>query len=89
MSYQAPIKFMYSKHALEQIQRRRLDREKVDAALFQPDKEITDETGLIVYHKIFQEKDKYYLYRVFVNYDKKPPLIVTVYKTSKIEKYED
>jgi hypothetical protein len=42
-----------------------------------------------VYHKTLQENDKYYLYRVFVNHDKKPPLVVTVYKTSKIEKYED
>jgi len=30
---------------------------------------------------------KTYLYRVFVNNDKIPTLIVTAYKTSKFEKY--
>ena len=83
------MKFKYSKHALEQIQNRHLDKKSVDAALKQPDKQITDDTGLKVYNKAIRENDKYYLYRVFVNHDKNPPLVVTVYKTSKIWKYED
>jgi hypothetical protein len=83
------MRFKYSNHALEQIQNRQLDKAKVDDVLNHPEKQFTDETGLKVYHKTVQENDKYYLYRVFVNHDKKPPLVVTVYKTSKIEKYED
>jgi len=83
------MRFKYSNHALEQIQNRQLDKAIVDDVLNHPDKQLTDQTGLKVYHKTVQEIDKYYLYRVFVNLDKKPPLVVTVYKTSKIEKYED
>jgi hypothetical protein len=83
------MRFKYSNHALEQIQNRQLDKAIVDDVLNHPEKQLTDETGLKVYHKTLQENDKYYLYRVFVNHDKKPPLVVTVYKTSKIEKYED
>jgi hypothetical protein len=83
------MRFKYSNHALEQIQNRQLDKAIVDDTIIYPEKQLTDETGLKVYHKTVQENDKYYLYRVFVNHDKKPPLVVTVYKTSKIEKYED
>jgi hypothetical protein len=83
------MRFKYSNHGLEQIQNRQLDKAIVDDVLNHPEKQLTDETGLKVYHKTLQENDKYYLYRVFVNHDKKPPLVVTVYKTSKIEKYED
>lgn len=33
------------------------------------------------------ENNKTYLIRVFVNEAKTPPLIITAYKTSKIQKY--
>jgi len=41
-----------------------------------------------IYQKIIVEVDKPYLYRVFINTSKEPFLVVTAYKTSKIEKYE-
>ena len=83
------MKYQYSKHALEQVQNRHLDKAVIDSALSKPDKQLVDTTGLTVYHKLARENGKYYLYRVFVNHDKKPPLVVTVYKTSKIDKYEN
>ena len=33
------------------------------------------------------EPPKTYILRVFVDIDRKPPYVVTVYRTSKIEKY--
>ena len=33
--------------------------------------------------------DRTYLYRIFVNTLKEPKLIVTAYKTSKIDKYDE
>jgi len=42
----------------------------------------------IVNEVLYDSKNKY-LYRVFVNICKKSALIITVYKTSKIEKYEN
>lgn len=43
--------------------------------------------------KIFQKKitknNSLYLYRVFVNTCRDPELIITDYKTSKVEKYEN
>lgn len=83
------MRFKYSKHALEQIRNRHLDKEIIGNSLSKLDKQIIDASGLTVYHKLAQENGKHYLYRVFVNHDKKPPLVVTVYKTSKIDKYEN
>ena len=83
------MRFKYSKHALEQIRNRHLDKKIIGNSLSKLDKQIKDTSGLTVYHKLAQENGKHYLYRVFVNHDKKPPLVVTVYKTSKIDKYEN
>lgn len=40
-----------------------------------------------IYSKLIVRSNKTYLYRVFVNRAKKPLLVITVYRTSKIEKY--
>ena len=42
---------------------------------------------ITVYSKLVDENTKQYLYRVFVNNEKHPSLIITAYKTSKIVKY--
>jgi hypothetical protein len=77
-------KFEFSKHALEQMESRGIDREEVEQILNHPEQTKTEE-GL----KVFQSltKDKEHLIRIFVNEGKNPNLIVTVYKTSKIKKY--
>ncbi len=45
--------------------------------------------GRAVYQSRFEmgEPLKIYILRVFVDIDRKPPYVVTVYRTSKIEKY--
>ncbi len=48
---------------------------------------MVEEDGLIVYYALYKEGEKDYMVRVFVNNQKIPPLIVTVYKTSRIKKY--
>jgi hypothetical protein len=83
------MKFKYSKHATEQIDHRNLDANLINETLENPDTIIVDATGLSIYQKLDIINQKPYLYRVFVNTEKNPPLIVTVYRTSKIEKYED
>jgi len=83
------IKFKHLKHAIEQIDHWNLDINLINETLEHPDKIIIDDTGLSVYQKLDMINQKPYLYRVFVNTKKNPPLIVTVYRTSKTEKYED
>ncbi|MBK6346003.1 MAG: DUF4258 domain-containing protein [Bacteroidales bacterium] len=83
------MEFLFSKHALEQIHYRRLSLESVENVLYSPDVVIPDIEGVVVYQKLVVENNKSYLYRVFVNKLKTPPLIITAYKTSKTEKYEN
>ena len=45
------------------------------------------EDGLTVYQKVVVTVGRPYMIRVFVNKNKQPPVAVTVYKTSKIDKY--
>jgi hypothetical protein len=42
---------------------------------------------ITVFSKIMEKNNKLYLYRVFVNEAKKPSVVITVYRTTKIEKY--
>ena len=81
------MNFIFSNHAIEQIKRRGLNKEKIEDILLHPDQVIETEG-----QKIFQSivpfiPEGNYLIRVFVNTEKEPNLIITVYKTSKISKY--
>ena len=81
--------FKFSKHAEERLLTRGLGKDLVLVVLNNPDKIIVLDSALLIYQKILVESDKPYLYRVFVNRELDPKLIVTVYKTSKFEKYEN
>ena len=83
------MNFQFSKHATQQIEARGIVRETVSMVINTYDKIVTDTTGLTIYQKLIKEQGKDYLYRVFVNKERNPFLIVTAYKTTKIKKYED
>ena len=79
--------FQFSQHALKQMDLRGISREMVDNILLAPEQTVEQE-NLIVFQNIIKDSmEQRYLIRVFINFDKTPPLIVTVYRTSKIEKY--
>ncbi len=82
-------KYRFSNHAQYQVKQRNLNVDLINDALQKPDKVIKDDDGLLIMQKIVKEDNKTYLYRVFVNDEHKPPLVVTVYKTSKLTKYEN
>ena len=83
------MNFVLSKHAEEQIIRRSLSRDVVDAVVLRPDQVVGDESDedVAIYQSIVKEDDTVFLYRVFVNTKVEPNVIVTAYKTTKIEKY--
>ena len=85
----ASKQFLISEHALKQINKRSLNIHFIESILDIPDNIVVGDHEIIVYQKVVLENNKPYLYRVFVNICKRPQVIVTVYKTSKIEKYED
>ena len=81
--------FVFSKHACEQMSRRGISYETVLKVVSQPDQIIADtnEPTLVIYQSLINVDDQMFLLRVFVNRDKHPNVIVTVYKTTKISKY--
>ena len=79
--------YTFSNHAMQQMEIRGISREMVDKVILKPDQRL-EQDGLIIYQGfIKEENDQNYLIRVFINFDKDPALVVTVYKTSKIGKY--
>jgi hypothetical protein len=83
------MEFFFSKHSLEQIQLRGLSSDVVDDILYFPDSVLHESDEVHVFQKLVLESDKTYLYRIFVNIGKAPPLVITAYKTSKTVKYEN
>jgi len=82
------LDFVYSRHALIQIELRNLPISTVEDVLNNPDR-IIDVTDALVYQKVVIEAGKSYLYRVFVNASKTPVMVITAYRTSKTDKYEN
>ena len=81
--------FIFSKHAEEQLIRRSLEQDVVNDVILKPEQVIDDENdeNISIYQSIVKENDTFFLYRVFVNVKAQPNVIVTLYKTTKINKY--
>jgi hypothetical protein len=80
--------FRYSDHASKELRRRAIPREHADSVLESPQQIVPDNTG----NKVYQSKIDFgggeiYLLRLFVNDKVDPAVVITVYRTSKIEKY--
>ena len=76
----------FSKHSLEQMEIRNISKDTVLRILENSD-QVEEVNGKKIYQSIVEIGSKKYLIRVFVNIEKKPNLIVTVYKTSNIKKF--
>ncbi|MBL7137362.1 MAG: DUF4258 domain-containing protein [Bacteroidales bacterium] len=82
------MEFSLSQHALDQMSRRGISEEVVKKVIDFPDQRISEE-NYTIYQKIEESDQGKYLIRVFVNIFKVPPLVITVYRTSKITKYHE
>lgn len=80
--------FSLSAHAKERIRDRGLDLQTISLIIKHPDAVQKESDCKQIFQKIIGEKGSKYLYRIFVNICKQPPLVITAYKTSKIDKYE-
>ncbi|MGD0999161.1 MAG: DUF4258 domain-containing protein [Candidatus Brocadiia bacterium] len=70
-------------HARKQMRRRQLNEASVRAVLSKPEQILPVRAGRVVAQAIADG----FLVRVFVDVDRHPPEVVTVYRTRKIEKY--
>ena len=76
----------FSQHFIEQMEIRNIGMDVATDVLNNP-QHTTKEDELIVYQKLINKNNKQYLLRIFVNEIKYPPVVVTGYLTSKINKY--
>lgn len=81
--------YLITDHAYFEMQRRDISEQIVRNVLEKPDQIEEVRSGRRVYQsKIeFRDSNRTYLIRVFVDIGREPWEIVTVYRTSKIEKY--
>ena len=79
---------VFTEHALEEMKRRRLQEQLVNSVLADPEQEVQIRPGRVVLQaKVVMEEAKTFLIRIFVDVDRDPQEVVTVYRTSKISKY--
>lgn len=66
---------------------RQISTDEVHAVVIDPDQVTGVSDKRIVLQSIIEVDEKNYLLRAFADIDRDPPVIVTVYRTSKIDKY--
>lgn len=82
------MRFSISRHAEDEMVRRQIPREWLDSVLESPEQRVPQPGGKEILQSRFTSGDgKMYLLRTVVAAEKEPPVVVTVYRTSKIEKY--
>jgi hypothetical protein len=84
------VDFRLSGHAEWEMTRRGIPLELVQAVMDNPEQRLVDDsrTGRWIHQSQLRFEDgKMYLLRVVVDEDEQPAVIVTAYRTSKIEKY--
>lgn len=79
--------FVITDHAQLEMKRRGIDDQQVAAVLHSPEQRHSVRPGREVLQSRAEITGKDYLIRVFVDVDRNPAEVVTVYRSSKIEKY--
>ncbi len=81
--------FRLTNHAIFEMARRRISENDIARVLHAPEQAEHIQPGRAVYQSrlYIGEPPKTFLLRIFIDIDREPPAVVTVYLTSKIEKY--
>jgi hypothetical protein len=76
-------------HALDNLTAREIDRKDVEAALTNPEMIVPESPGREAYMRRYFDQilQQPMLIRAIVEHDANEDIVVTVYKTSKIERY--
>ena len=80
------MNFVLSNHAIEKIEKRKIPLGLIDEVLNNP-YQTYEGDGVTIFQSIIELDEKQYLLRIFVNCNKIPNEIITVYLTNKISKY--
>ncbi|MGQ9553035.1 MAG: DUF4258 domain-containing protein [Anaerolineae bacterium] len=81
--------YIVTEHARLEMSRRGITEAQVDAVLRHPEQSWEVRPGrLVLQSRLTSEaSSKIYLLRLFLDVDREPPEVVTVYRTSKVSKY--
>lgn len=81
------LEFVFSEHATQQMARRGLDDSLVASVLAEPDERRELRPGRVVLQSELMLDDRTYLVRVIVDINESPAVVVTAYRTRKVDKY--
>jgi hypothetical protein len=81
------MKFRLSDHAQQELERRKIPMPLVEEVLERPQQVIPERAGKRAYQSKQSIGGKMFLVRVIVDDTVDPAVVVTVYRTTKIEKY--
>ena len=81
------MNFVFSKHALEELERRQIPRTTIERVLELPEQKLPALDKIVCYQSRVNFSGKQYLLRVMVNETAEQSVVVTVYRTSKVRKY--
>jgi hypothetical protein len=81
--------YILTDHALMEMRRRDISEEEIKMVMISPEQRLNIRKGRCVYQSrlAYGEPVRDFLVRVFVDTDREPNEVVTVYRTSKINKY--
>jgi hypothetical protein len=83
------MNYRLTKHAKDEMVRRQINEAEVAQVISSPEQILTARKGRNIYQSRISVgvSEKSYLLRIFIDVDRSPMEVVTVYRTSKIEKY--
>ncbi|MBM2813740.1 MAG: hypothetical protein HW421_502 [Ignavibacteria bacterium] len=81
------MEYKFSNHSMDKISKRNIPVELIDEVLKFPEQQY-NENGVEIYQGLVEIENNEYLLRIFVNEEETPCNIITVYFTSKIDKYK-
>jgi hypothetical protein len=81
--------FVISAHARYEMERRGVTEEIVRRIVASPEQRLPERDGRVVLHSRVEigSPPKAYLVRVIIDIDRQPARVVTVYRTTKVDKY--
>ncbi|MFH1146398.1 MAG: DUF4258 domain-containing protein [Pseudomonadota bacterium] len=80
--------FKMSRHACQEIERRAIPLDYVESVLHNPQEIVPERDGKKVYQSEFDfAEGRTFLVRVLVDDTVEPAMVITAYRTSKINKY--
>jgi hypothetical protein len=82
------MKYRLSRHAEWELSRRQISRALLESVLANPEQRLQQPNGTEIHQSRIDFGDgKMRLLRAVVSLEKNSPLVVTVYRTSKVDKY--